>query len=216
MSCYCKCPVALPHGAVGWSAVCDCGISWSSSLFDGWTRHQKSGTKLGNLWAKNARLLANQNGLLCTICPETVSQLHQWSVVLSSDDDLMLTTAFTTFSHGILRFLNITLTFSEWEPIPSELVWKALEDGLPKHWTSQEYVSLIDLFPFGCTNEVCPKKSCEWDVSCFMLLFFWFEVLCPSQQLWSCRNSQLTYAHFLSWASLTKPLTSTSCTYFHL
>ena len=23
----CKCPVALPHGAVGWSAVCDCGIS---------------------------------------------------------------------------------------------------------------------------------------------------------------------------------------------
>ena len=27
MSCYCKCPVALPHGAVGWSAVCDCGIS---------------------------------------------------------------------------------------------------------------------------------------------------------------------------------------------
>ena len=24
MSCYCKCPVALPHGAVGWSAVCDC------------------------------------------------------------------------------------------------------------------------------------------------------------------------------------------------
>ena len=27
MSCYCKYPVALPHGAVGWSAVCDCGIS---------------------------------------------------------------------------------------------------------------------------------------------------------------------------------------------
>ena len=29
MSCYCKCPVALPHCAVGWSAVCDCGISYS-------------------------------------------------------------------------------------------------------------------------------------------------------------------------------------------
>ena len=28
MSCDCK----LPHGAVGWSAVCDCGISWSNSL----------------------------------------------------------------------------------------------------------------------------------------------------------------------------------------
>ena len=27
MSCYCKCSVPLPHGAVGWSAVCDCGIS---------------------------------------------------------------------------------------------------------------------------------------------------------------------------------------------
>ena len=24
---YCKCYVALPHGAVGWSAVCDCDIS---------------------------------------------------------------------------------------------------------------------------------------------------------------------------------------------
>ena len=27
MSCYCICSVNLPHGAVGWSAVCDCGIS---------------------------------------------------------------------------------------------------------------------------------------------------------------------------------------------
>ena len=27
MSCYRKCHVALPHGVVGWSAVCDCGIS---------------------------------------------------------------------------------------------------------------------------------------------------------------------------------------------
>ena len=26
-SCYCKCSVNLPHRAVGWSAVCDCGIS---------------------------------------------------------------------------------------------------------------------------------------------------------------------------------------------
>ena len=25
--CHCKCSVALPHGAVGWSAMCDCGIS---------------------------------------------------------------------------------------------------------------------------------------------------------------------------------------------
>ena len=27
MSCYCKCPVAFPHGAVGWSPDCICEIS---------------------------------------------------------------------------------------------------------------------------------------------------------------------------------------------
>ena len=27
MYCFHKCPVTLPHGAVGLSAVCDCGIS---------------------------------------------------------------------------------------------------------------------------------------------------------------------------------------------
>ena len=27
VSCCCKCSVTLPHGAAGWSAVCDCGIS---------------------------------------------------------------------------------------------------------------------------------------------------------------------------------------------
>ena len=27
MYCYYKCSVALPHSVVGWSAVCDCGIS---------------------------------------------------------------------------------------------------------------------------------------------------------------------------------------------
>ena len=27
MFCYCKCSVTLPHRAVGWSALCDCGIS---------------------------------------------------------------------------------------------------------------------------------------------------------------------------------------------
>ena len=29
MSCHFICSVALPHGAMGWSAVCDSGISWS-------------------------------------------------------------------------------------------------------------------------------------------------------------------------------------------
>ena len=27
VSCYCVCPVALPHGAVVWSFVSNCGIS---------------------------------------------------------------------------------------------------------------------------------------------------------------------------------------------
>ena len=27
ISYYCKCPVALSHPTMGWSAVCDCGIS---------------------------------------------------------------------------------------------------------------------------------------------------------------------------------------------
>ena len=32
MACYRKCFVSLPHGAVGWSAVCDCGMSLSYSF----------------------------------------------------------------------------------------------------------------------------------------------------------------------------------------
>ena len=31
---YCECSVALPHHAEVWSAVCDCGITWSYSLFN--------------------------------------------------------------------------------------------------------------------------------------------------------------------------------------
>ena len=30
--CDCYCSVALPRGAVGWSSVCDCCISWSYSF----------------------------------------------------------------------------------------------------------------------------------------------------------------------------------------
>ena len=35
-SCYCKCSVTLTHDAMGWSAVCDCGISWSYSFTSLW------------------------------------------------------------------------------------------------------------------------------------------------------------------------------------
>ena len=32
LSCDCKCSVSLPHGVVGLSAVCDCGIFWTLSF----------------------------------------------------------------------------------------------------------------------------------------------------------------------------------------
>ena len=33
ISCDCYCIVYLPQIDVGWSVLCDCGISWSYSLF---------------------------------------------------------------------------------------------------------------------------------------------------------------------------------------
>ena len=32
LSCGCQCFVSLPHSAVVWSVICDCGISWSYSF----------------------------------------------------------------------------------------------------------------------------------------------------------------------------------------
>ena len=26
--CGCQCSVSIPHGAMVWSVICDCGISW--------------------------------------------------------------------------------------------------------------------------------------------------------------------------------------------
>ena len=46
--------------------------------------------------------------------------------------------------------------------------------------------------------------------------FAWFGSVRPSQQLLSCRKGQFTWRHFFSWASLSKQLTSTSCTYYCL
>ena len=45
MSCDCYHSVALPHGAVGWSAVCDCGMSRSYSLAFSWKRTSSKGSK---------------------------------------------------------------------------------------------------------------------------------------------------------------------------
>ena len=42
LSCDCKCSVSLPHGVVGWSAVCDCGIFWTLS-FKNCAQHQDCG-----------------------------------------------------------------------------------------------------------------------------------------------------------------------------
>ena len=42
LSCDCKCSVSLPHGVVGWSAVCDCGIFWTLS-FNNCAQHEDCG-----------------------------------------------------------------------------------------------------------------------------------------------------------------------------
>ena len=34
MPCGCYCSLSLPHGAVVWSVVCGCDISWSYSIFE--------------------------------------------------------------------------------------------------------------------------------------------------------------------------------------
>ena len=61
MSCDCKCYVALPSGAVGWSAVCDCNISWSYSF----TFFALAQSDLSVCYANNENFV-----LLCTtLCP---------------------------------------------------------------------------------------------------------------------------------------------------
>ena len=40
-------------------------------------------------------------------------------------------------------------------------------------------------------------------------IWFWFDSLRPSQQLWTCRDGQFTLPHFFSLVSLTKRLTNT-------
>ena len=42
LSCDCKCSVSLPHGLVGWSAVCNCGI-FSTLSFKNCAQHQDCG-----------------------------------------------------------------------------------------------------------------------------------------------------------------------------
>ena len=37
MYCYNNCSVALPHGAMGWYAVCDCGITYFFFFFPTFT-----------------------------------------------------------------------------------------------------------------------------------------------------------------------------------
>ena len=39
-SCDCKCFASLPHGVVGWSAVCDCGIFWTL-MFKNCAQHRR-------------------------------------------------------------------------------------------------------------------------------------------------------------------------------
>ena len=64
MYCYCKCSVTLPHRVVGWSAVCNCGISWLYSLTF-WLRNKitilnKSENATPELFAIYIKNYANQ------------------------------------------------------------------------------------------------------------------------------------------------------------
>ena len=57
VSCYCKCSLALSHGAMYWSAVCDGGISYSYSLtFCGFTNIAKLNRKV-KLYVYKARVI---------------------------------------------------------------------------------------------------------------------------------------------------------------
>ena len=53
------------------------------------------------------------------------------------------------------------------------------------------------------------QKLKLWSFVCLV----WFEVLLPSLKLWSVKTIS-SPNHTFSWASLTKPFTSTVCTYF--
>ena len=55
ISCYCKYYVASPHGAMGWSAVCDCGISWSYPLTF-WVVHWQHTMNMTDSLSENALL----------------------------------------------------------------------------------------------------------------------------------------------------------------
>ena len=57
-----KCSVTLPHGAMDWSSVCDCGVSWSY-LFISWIGHKNTLTSIGVL----SSLVVNQSFGLGTL-----------------------------------------------------------------------------------------------------------------------------------------------------
>ena len=66
-------------------------------------------------------------------------------------------------------------------------------------------------------DEMAQEEPFRQDIYCFssVFLFVCSVVLHPSQQLWSCRDSQLTLPHFFL-GKLATGLTSTLCTYFRL
>ena len=55
------------------------------------------------------------------------------------------------------------------------------------------------------------RDQSEGSDDLFVCLVWFFTSL--SQQLWSCRNDKFTLTTLFSWASLTKQVTSTSCTF---
>ena len=77
---------------------------------------------------------------------------------------------------------------------------------MSSHLRGGEHTDFGDSIYFGISGRLFVCKISPELVG-GLLLFVWFGSLRPSQQLWSCHDGQFT---LLSWASLTKQLTSTS------
>ena len=68
---------------------------------------------------------------------------------------------------------------------------------------------------FTCEHAPMHMYECRREFACVCLFVLLLYV--PSQQLWSLWDGQITYViTLISWESLNKQLTSTSCTYFRL
>ena len=74
--------MALPHGAVGWSAVCDCLISWSYLLF--------SMIQMPIYVLEAMSLLSVTSHIKCVVAHCLINVVYLRHVPLSSHDNVAL------------------------------------------------------------------------------------------------------------------------------